>query len=103
MRVNLVLLLVTFLEFLYLYLTAIGAQNETLRYITKDPSNVQQQPMIPIFRNLILGVNLVLLLQIFSGDHDSIFRNLILSFALPVMAFAIASFPLVSIIPCTSL
>ena len=33
----------------------------TVRYITKDPSNVQQQPMIPIFRNLILRVNLVLL------------------------------------------
>ena len=54
----LLLLWVTFLDLV----TGIGAQNETLRYITKDPSNVQQQPMIPIFRNLILRVNQVLLL-----------------------------------------
>ena len=39
------------------------------------------------------------ILQIFSGDHDSIFRNLILSIAIADLAFAIASFPLVSIIP----
>ena len=57
-------LLLLWVTFLYL-VTGIGAQNETLRYITKDPSNVQQQPMIPIFRNLILGVNLVLLLVTF--------------------------------------
>ena len=53
-------LLLLWVTFLYL-VTGIGAQNETLRYITKDPSNVQQQPMIPIFRNLILIVDLVLL------------------------------------------